>query len=201
MSQPIPAEVFVAVATVVAALIAGLVAYVSLTLTKEQKTSEFRQSWIDGLRSDLAEFFAAARACTRAFEEMGAYGEKYKSHPFTMDAEKISQLRHSVAQTFYKIKLRLNPDEADHAELLRLLWRVAEEQNKQLTSAVMDTASVLKAIDIASDFSRPVLKTEWKRVKDGEPQYRATRNFAIPAVLVLSLLFAVALMVARIEAT
>jgi len=49
----------VAIATVVAAVIAGLISVVALTLTKEQKTSEFRQAWIDGLRSDLADYLAA----------------------------------------------------------------------------------------------------------------------------------------------
>ena len=50
------------IATVVAALITALIAYINLTLSKEQKTSEFRQAWIDGLRNDLAAFFSSARA-------------------------------------------------------------------------------------------------------------------------------------------
>ena len=38
------------IATVMAALITALISFVNLTLSKEQKTSEFRQAWIDGLQ-------------------------------------------------------------------------------------------------------------------------------------------------------
>ena len=57
------------VATVVAALIAALISFVNLTLSKEQKTSEFRQAWIDGLREELATLFSSARALCRTMQE------------------------------------------------------------------------------------------------------------------------------------
>ena len=43
----------VAIGAVVAALIAAIVSLLGLIISKEQKTSEFRQAWIDALRSDL----------------------------------------------------------------------------------------------------------------------------------------------------
>ncbi|HKE96605.1 MAG TPA: hypothetical protein VKB34_20010, partial [Povalibacter sp.] len=66
MATELPAQSIVAIATVVASLIAGVFSFVNLTLNKEQKTSEFRQAWIDALRADLSAFFAAARAFARA---------------------------------------------------------------------------------------------------------------------------------------
>jgi hypothetical protein len=45
-----------AIATTVAAIIAGTIAFLSTILAKEQKTSEFRQNWIDALREDIADF-------------------------------------------------------------------------------------------------------------------------------------------------
>ena len=39
---------------IVAAIIAGAVAFVSLIISKEQSISEFRQQWIDELRKDVA---------------------------------------------------------------------------------------------------------------------------------------------------
>ena len=45
------------------------------TLTKEQKTSEFRQAWIDALREDLARFLGAARAFARAVEVLHQFGQ------------------------------------------------------------------------------------------------------------------------------
>ena len=51
-------ELVAAVATIAAALVAGLVSFIVTVLSKEQKTSEFRQAWIDALRSDIADFVA-----------------------------------------------------------------------------------------------------------------------------------------------
>ena len=53
----------------VAALITALIVFVNLIVSKEQKTSEFRQAWIDGLRTDLSVFFSSARALCRVMQE------------------------------------------------------------------------------------------------------------------------------------
>jgi len=190
MTDPLPSNVFVAIATVLAALIAGLISVVALTLTKEQKTSEFRQAWIDGLRSDLSDYLASARAMARAIEELHAFGDRYSTHPFTMRPEQLGEMRLRVAIALYRIKLRLNPDEADHNELLRLLLRITEEEAKYMETAQASSVKMLQAIEIAAEFARPVLKAEWKRVKSGEPQFRHVRNGLVPAVFVLCALFA-----------
>ena len=200
MTEPVPSNVFVAAATVVAAVIAGLVSFVALTLTKEQKTSEFRQAWIDGLRNDLSEFLSAARAMARATEERFAFGDAYSAHPFTIQPEQIGEIRQRVATVFYRIKLRLNPDESEHNELLRLLSRIAEEQAEQIKSPTSGSENVMKAIEAAAEYARPVLKTEWKRVKAGEPQFRKVRDWLIPAVLCLCVLFALAMLRTKIAA-
>lgn len=41
------------VGAVGAAMIAAFVSFLGLIIGKEQKTSEFRQAWIDALRSEL----------------------------------------------------------------------------------------------------------------------------------------------------
>lgn len=115
MSAALPAQSIVAIATVIAALIAGVFSFVNLTLSKEQKTSEFRQAWIDRLREDLAAFFAAARAFARASELVHQYGSDYKDKvSLPVGEQKIGELRHEAAETYYRIKLRLNPDEVEH---------------------------------------------------------------------------------------
>ena len=44
---------------IMVAFIAGLFSFLNLVLSKEQKVSELRQAWIDGLREDLAAHIAA----------------------------------------------------------------------------------------------------------------------------------------------
>jgi len=200
MTEPIPSNVVGAIATVLAAVIAGLISVVSLTLTKEQKTSEFRQAWIDGLRQDLSEYFAAARAMARAFEELATFGNQYSGMPFTLPQAQVAALRQNVAVVFYRIKLRLNAEEVEHKELLRLLTRVTEQQNQQLKSKSSDPEPIFTAVEAAANFAQPVLKAEWVRVKQGEPQFRFVRNWLIPAVFILCALFAGLLLNVRVAA-
>lgn len=74
MQTELPAQAIAAIATVVASLIAAAISFVNLTLNKEQKTSDFRQAWIDGLREDLSSFFACSRAFARASQELKILG-------------------------------------------------------------------------------------------------------------------------------
>lgn len=124
----LPVQSLTAIATLVAALITAAVSFVSLTLTKEQKTSEFRQAWIDALREELASFLAAARAFARAVEILNTYGPDYKDKTaLRISDEKVGDLRYQVAESLCKIQLRLNPNEPEHQELLRLLRRAVSE--------------------------------------------------------------------------
>lgn len=115
MHGDLPTQSIAAIATLVAALIAGALSFVNLTLTKELKTSEFRQAWIDSLREDLAKFFGSARAFARAVEVLHIFEPTYKDNAaLLITDEKISELRYQAAETLCRIKLRLNPDEAEH---------------------------------------------------------------------------------------
>jgi hypothetical protein len=170
-------------ATIIAALIAAALSFVSLTLSKEQKTSEFRQKWIDGLREDLSVFLSSARAFARAVESerMGADS--------SFSGQKIADFRHKATETFYKIKLRLNPQEIAHEQLLMLLSEINEKQNRFLNEGEASPQPVLSAIDVAADHSIYVLKAEWRRVKEGELPFRIVRNWVAPLIVILSLGF------------
>lgn len=191
MHSDLSAQSIAAIATVVAALISGALSFVNLTLNKEQKTSEFRQAWIDALREDLAAFFAGSRAFARASEELQALG---KGAPLAMTAERISEIRYQVAETFYRIKLRLNPTEDEHKELLRLMQMAIQEQNNK-----GDTLKTLKAIETAAEFVPQILKTEWKRVKEGELAFRVVRNWVAPLIVLFSLAFVVLVWAEKIK--
>lgn len=186
MQNELPTGSIVAIATIVASLIAGAISFVNLTLTKEQKTSEFRQAWIDALRQDLATFFASARAFARATQEAQGYKGHIESEaPFAMTKEKISDLRYQVAETRYRIQLRLNPKEPEHTELLRLMQvAVAKQQEVLLGSGI--TENVLVAVETAAAYAPQILKSEWIRVKKGELPFRLARNWIAPSIVILS---------------
>jgi hypothetical protein len=193
MGIELPAESVAAIATIVAALIAAAITFVNLTLTKEQKTSEFRQVWIDSLREDLSSFFATARAFARASQERAFFGGgSREGAPMALTDEKISDLRYQIAETLYRIQLRLNPKEAEHKELLRLMRAALEHQQNMLTGKG-ETDVILHAIEAAAEFAPQILKAEWERVKRGELPYRIARNWIAPITFFGSMLLVVLL--------
>jgi hypothetical protein len=187
MSQELPIYSIVAMATVTASLIAATIAFVNLTLTKELKTSEFRQAWINSLREDLSIFFACARAFARATEEHHFFNKsESEENSFKISSDKVSDMRYQVAEVYSRITLKLNYKEPEHEELLRLMKVAIRKQNEAL-KIKSDSTETIKAIEVATKYSRPLIKTEWDRVKNGEPAYKNTRNGAIIGIILLCL--------------
>lgn len=199
MPVDLPVQSIAVIGAVMAALIAGAFSFVNLTLNKEQKTSEFRQAWIDGLRENLATFFAGARAMARATEEQRAATAKgASSSTFAMTNEKVSDIRYQAAETCYRIQLRLNLKEPEHNELLRLMQVAIAEQNNFFKGSG-DMTRTLKAVDNAAEYAPQILKTEWERVKRGELAFQLARNWVAPAAFLLPLLFVVLVLAGRMK--
>lgn len=153
-----------AVGSIIAAAIAGLVVFISTVLTKEQKTSDFRQVWIDELRKDIAQFIAGVSEVIALhnfkLKDASAY-EEFLDNNF----ERI----HELQTIEHRIVLRLNPIE--HETLLNQVkafrrkmleaYKCAdrEEQEEALTKQLLDTTKM-------------ILATEWKKVKVGEPTFQ-----------------------------
>ncbi|WP_157681968.1 hypothetical protein [Burkholderia ubonensis] len=168
-----------AVGSIVAAAIAGLVVFVSTVLTKEQKTSEFRQTWIDELRKDISQFISGATEVTALYRSKAGKPDEQKK--FIDDNFELIQGLQSVE---HRIVLRLNPKE--HAELIRqvsnfrggLIAAYAggnrKSEEERLTKELLDT-------------TKSVLSEEWKRVKRGEPTFRIVKWIAVVAFGILGL--------------
>ena len=185
MASELPVYSIVAMATITASLIASAISFVNLTLTKEQKTSEFRQAWINALRDDLSVFFACARAFARATEEQHNADKNSESdNLFKISSEKVSDIRYQVAEVYSRVMLRLNPEDTEHEELLRLMDVTIEKQNVALREKE-NSVETMKAIKIATDYSRPLIKKEWIRVKEGEPAFKNARNGAATLIVIL----------------
>ncbi len=171
-----------------ASIVGGFFSLVSLVSSKEQKVSEFRQEWISGLRDDLSVFFSSARALCRTMQETRSPNTTDDDiQYFKFGKEKVGHMRLAAADAFYRIKLRLNTKEPEHKELQRLLETAINIQNRININKGLDYTEALDAIERASDYSQDVLKTEWERVKNGEPTYRRLKIIAF-AVLGFGLL-------------
>jgi len=156
------------VGLIVAAVIAGYVAFFGLIISKEQTVSEFRQRWIDALRDDIAAVVSRVA---------GIHGTSIveRDNPQLWNSVKADFIR--FHEVMARIKLRLNPKE-----------KRGEEKDA--------TAAVLKALDdLDVTFSSPqpqfhkldaitatlvsnsqvILKENWKRVRSGETVFRIAK--------------------------
>ena len=181
------ATALAATATAITTLVTSAVSFVTMSLTKELKTSEVRQAWIDGLRDDLSKFFGAARAFARATQSVHVHGANYQSAPLSFGPAQAGEFRYQAAESLSKVKLRLNPNEAEHIELYRLMQSAVDRQNEMLATQG-PVEPVLAAIETANDYAPQVLKREWERVKAGERSFRVARaSFGVIAAVVLIL--------------
>ena len=166
-----------ATATVIAALIGATLTFLVAVFTKENKTSEFRQSWIDALRADIAEFisiwyFITADLAAVAREGTGGKGAREYGQAFKTELLKIEELQ-------ARIELRLNPKE--HAVLIAEIRRLVKIQNMVALPSEQQVATIEAFVASV----QAVLKSEWKRVKLGEPTYRVVKWAGFAGLLVL----------------
>lgn len=168
----VPATLYVAFGAVAAALVAGFFSFLNLVSSKENKVSEFRQSWIDGLRTEIATHSAALQAIVRFISIKDLYEDRTKWHEATKD------IYRDVSESLTKIQLRLNPTHAkEHPESQEAMLLKAIEEARDLMAKDDLKGAFGKSQEIRS-IAAPLLKSEWERVKNGEERYQKIRDRA-----------------------
>ncbi len=161
-----------AAGAIFAALIAGLISLLGLVISKEHKISEFRQSWIDGLRENVAlviTHLEAIRGAMHAAQPSKASWQDRKEH-FV-----------AINQAITCIRLRLNADEVSSQNLLASL---SELENIAQAGDIATSQLVGPAVDKLTERCNIVMKEEWQRVRDGERTYRVARYGSFAAVAI-----------------
>ncbi|WP_332656966.1 hypothetical protein [Brevundimonas sp.] len=166
----------VAIGAILAALIAGLVSLLGLIVSKEQKTSEFRQSWIDALREEMAVYAASINTLHDAL--LVTYKDFEHKH------EKMSSVYHELNKATFRIELRVNPKEAGHTGLLNTMSDIREIAS-DANGITLEALKPLEAKFIAD--AQAILKSEWRRVKRGELAFVIAKWAALVFVVVASI--------------
>lgn len=186
-----PLPWLVPIGAVLAACITGAVSFVSLVTSKEQKISEFRQAWIDAFRDELADFSSQARRVSLEHIPLAGTLKALAASAFEQleiadrEAEKPDRYhenRQRMAQAYYALRLRLNPEEADHKQLLGHLDHVYEILNSHSDRY----GNCVTELDNLAKVAQTVLKREWVRVKEGEGSFRSAVRFARRSALILA---------------
>jgi hypothetical protein len=160
---------------ILAALIAGALTFIGILISKEQKTSEFRQAWIDALRSDLAELLSSVHVIADAYTA-GVLTEDDK------DWRAVREDLRSANSAGTRVKLRLNPGEDTSKRLLALIKELEDQYVNDNTANYQFLEGVSNNIISESHF---ILKREWRRVKRGEPIFATIKYFSGASFILL----------------
>jgi|GEM_PF-1265068 len=158
---------------VIASVVAAFISLIGLIISKEQKTSDFRQAWIDALREEIAIVIANVNSLHGAQTvEYSTLATRWKAV-----APHMLALNNATA----KIRLRLNPSEELNKDVLDGIETLEKMANAQQLNAMALNATEK---DLAEK-ARKVLKAEWRRVQKGELVFSVAK-----LLLLLFLLFA-----------
>lgn len=167
-----------AIGAIIASVIGATMVLISTILSKEQKTSEFRQAWVDALRDDLSEFVGGV------YELVVYAHEKYKKGATTasefLDANFETLERLERLQV--RVLLRLNPKE--HKKLITLVNEFLDNTASEIKSGTTTDDPGKAAKNKIVEESQRILKMEWKRVKKGEIAFRIVKYASATGVVV-----------------
>lgn len=161
-----------AVGAIAAALIGGLLTFLGLVASKENKISEFRQAWIDAVRQDLAKMIASANAIRGA----SSVGFTTKEDLFKAIEKHFVDINQSSAS----IRLRLNQEEDDCESILQ---GIDQLERLMIDSSPIDIAACVACEREILEHSQKFLKSEWKRVRRGEPTFYITKWAGLAVII------------------
>ncbi|MCV4287842.1 hypothetical protein OH708_07985 [Pseudomonas capsici] len=207
--------------TALAGFITAALSIVKLVNEKESKTTEFRQSWTESARAALSDLIAKLNfhvtnivsvkelqenmtktiliaSKTENEVERGLLGEVINLHKDLLGKgiERSRQSMREVFEAHATVRLHFKPEDSDlvrienkfdfcmgkFSELQREdeseKWGVLKEQVYNATNEI--TAS-----------SRALLKTEWEKVKQGEPSYKSTKKWSVWVFAIMSALLVI----------
>lgn len=166
----------ISIGAIGAAFIAALVSLLGLVISKEQKTSEFRQAWIDSLRSEIVAYLASFNAIADALSVT------YKDHGEKVVA--LSPLYSKFNEANFAIILRINPTE----DLSKALMVCLQKFHDLASDEKRITAENIRPLE--KEFlnsSKDLLKFEWNRVKFGELTFKITKIISIIIIFMILL--------------
>jgi hypothetical protein len=161
----------VSAATALAAVIVS--PWISWRVAERQisasNVSAKRQAWIDELRKEVSETLALI---SRIQELKRADPRLSRDEQLALfDQRADAELR--VAELLMRIRLRLNPKESDHIELLTAFRTLSNSAPDPAPNETNEDREKLKkkffeARDVVLVITQKILKNEWNRVRAGE---------------------------------
>jgi hypothetical protein len=179
-----------AIGVIAASALGGLIAMANMVVGKEQKTSEARKDWIDGLRTNLATFFARAQLLSLLWESKLGTLPAASEHPKMPLDEALKfrsehkELYGQMLGAFHDVQLRLGTNTKEFETLITELdeiYKGLEGNTPDCHLQFRRKESSLRAKSGAA------MKAEWEKVRDGERNFRIVKWFLYTLVLGIGL--------------
>jgi hypothetical protein len=182
--------------TIALALVGALVSFVGIILSKEQRVSEFRLSWLEALRDDISSLIARALAIHAAHRNEG--GPPVANSQMGM---RLIEDFLEINKVSVRIRLRLNPRKETHKPVILLMNEIEGLFGKGIEKAPFQQIDDLTTR--VTNASQQLLRSVWEEVKNGEPAFRVTKWTALGvAIIALALLaFGIAFQVSQANRT
>ncbi len=176
------------VGAVVAAGITGLFSLITLTVSKDNKVSDARQRWLDGLRKDTANFLGGIDTLMRLVEP------KINGQPAGLPREELRAFREARSELYqhlnemrFRMLLRLDPedsyDKVTHAQVINNVNALTDAFFGPCDEPNIKTVRELQPRVV--DGTRKIIKGTWTRVKQGEGTFTFVRTALEVAVVVI----------------
>ena len=170
---------------IIVVIVGAMISFIGLIITKEQKISEFRQKWIDYIRDDISNLMGYLTQFSVSFE-LATQGDMNNTKGKIFIKENILTI--SKIETLMKrITLRLNSSKD------KLLIDTLEEIEKVIITPgrMYEDGCLENEMKKLSKQSHKLLKTEWERVKKGEPIFKITKVvvFCVSLLMIVTYFF------------
>jgi len=150
-------------AAVTALMAAAVGPFVAAKLTDRQTRREivasYRREWIESLRRRVAELTACA--------ESAAFGLKHYAHDDPEGWRVFADAVRSVRSHAGEIALMLNPNDACHAELEKIVDGYVETLKRTWSDFDGNIDELVNTTVRVRDLTRRIGKPEWERIKVG----------------------------------
>lgn len=147
----------------VAAAVAAAAVLTAAWISHSGKISEFRQSWINDLRRDIADYAGAAEKWFRKWDEINALESAEKR---AREREELFPQANAARVILWRIRLRLNPRENRYkAEDDAFLQSLLDLLNPGKVDPRNPDSSWLGLADRSVELAREILKREWQVTK------------------------------------
>lgn len=180
-------KIWIAIAAVTAALISAIISVVNMVISKDQKTTEFRQEWINSVRLEISNVISLAKSIKSQHHIIDYLDSKPETKKDAIEhmGDAVKNHTRELNNSFTQIMLFLNPKE--HINLISLLDTLVSISK---VSSKAEKNNVIRQCDLVIDESQKVLKKEWTIVKRGELTFVLTKYIFITSLIFLSIIVA-----------